>query len=84
MEGVKKLNKKKTNTEVDKEPKAPLVEEIVIVDPIIVSAEEKFTLIPQVKRLEINGIIYPKEKILTDKALMTALIVGNSPFIKKV
>ena len=43
-----------------------------------------YTLVHYVKRLQVNGVVYPREKLLTNEEIMTTLIVGNSPFIKKV
>lgn len=55
-----------------------------IVDPNIFEYNGKnYKLSDRVEKLQIDGRVYLRKDILTNKEIMTSLIVGNSPFIKK-
>ena len=44
---------------------------------------KKYTLAPFVKKLQVAGRVHTREEILNNKEIMSSLIIGNSPFIKK-
>jgi hypothetical protein len=44
---------------------------------------KNYKLAPFVNKLQVNGRVYQREEILTNKEIMASLIIGNSPFIKK-
>ena len=44
---------------------------------------KNYTLAPFVKKLQVAGRVHTREEILNNKEIMSSLIIGNSPFIKK-
>ena len=53
-------------------------------EPHFVHGGKAYTLPHHVKQLQINGIVHSRKEILTNDDIMTTLIVGNSPFVKKI
>lgn len=61
-----------------------LVYDPEVVDPNIFNYNGKnYKLSDRVEKLQIDGRVYLREEILTNNEIMTSLIVGNSPFVKK-
>jgi len=77
-----------TSTE-EKAPEAEQTTGITVNDAEIVVPEifeyngKNYTLAKYVKKLQVNGRVYSREEILTNKEIMANLIVGNSPFVKR-
>ena len=77
-----------TSTE-EKAPKAEDTTDIAVNDAEIVVPEffehngRNYTLAKFVKKLQVSGRVYLREEILTNKEIMSSLIVGNSPFVKR-
>jgi hypothetical protein len=36
------------------------------------------------ERLQYNGVVYSKNELLTNQEVFTSLVVGGSPFVKKI
>ena len=62
----------------------PVVDASEDLEPHFVHGGKAYTLPYHVKQLQINGIVHSRQEILTDDEIMTTLIVGNSPFVKKL